>query len=84
MHFTIYGTPVCPYCSQAKQLLLSKGHSFNYVDLTAPGAPSQQEIQSMAGQPVRTVPQIFQEGFERKYIGGFEQLREYLRNAEAT
>jgi glutaredoxin len=84
--FIVYSKPNCPFCVQAKGLLKfhgkeyfelmldlgqKKDENFNYVllkDLEAflPG--------------VKSVPQIFEKtGTHMKHVGGFAELREYLK-----
>ena len=88
--FIVYSKPNCPYCVQAKGLLKfhgkeylelildlgqKKDENFNYVLL--------KELEALL-PGVKSVPQIF----ERlggaapctKHIGGFAELREYLKN----
>ncbi len=64
----LYGTPWCPYCVRARELLASKGVDFDDIPVhTDPGVRAQMEERS--GR--RTVPQIF---FGDRHIGGFDDL----------
>ena len=91
--FVVYSKPNCPYCVQAKgllkfhdkeyrELILDLGQkkdvNFNYVLL--------KDLEELL-PGVRTVPQIFETTYTSvaapttKHIGGFAELREYLKNA---
>ena len=64
----LYGTPWCPYCVRARELLASKGVDFDDIPVhTDPEVRAQMEERS--GR--RTVPQIF---FGDRRIGGFDDL----------
>ena len=67
---TIYTTPVCPYCTNAKQLLSNKGVEYSEIsmyDLTT----EERQALSAKTNGYRTVPQIF---IGETFIGGFDQL----------
>ncbi|KTF68635.1 glutaredoxin 3 [Sphingomonas sp. HT-1] len=65
----IYTKAFCPYCTRAKQLLSSKGATFEEYDITM-GGPKRAEMLDRA--PGRTtVPQIFIDG---RHIGGSDDL----------
>jgi glutaredoxin 3 len=64
----IYATSWCPYCSRARQLLLSKGVELEEIDVEGrPGA--REEMVARSGR--RTVPQIF---INQAHIGGCDDL----------
>ncbi len=64
----MYATSWCPYCEAARQLLRSKGASFEEISIETD--PAQREIMiRRSGQ--RTVPQIFIDGV---HIGGSDDL----------
>jgi glutaredoxin 3 len=64
----IYATSWCPYCSRARQLLLSKGVAIEEIDVDArPGA--REEMTARSGR--RTVPQIF---INQTHVGGCDDL----------
>jgi glutaredoxin 3 len=64
----VYATGWCPYCSQARQLLQSKGVAIEEIDVEArPGA--REEMIARSGR--RTVPQIF---INQTHIGGCDDL----------
>ncbi len=66
----MYATGWCPYCSQARELLRSKGVPFEEIDVEAhPGARA--EMQKRSGR--RTVPQIF---IGATHVGGCDDLME--------
>ncbi|OED44108.1 glutaredoxin 3 [Endozoicomonas sp. (ex Bugula neritina AB1)] len=65
---TIYTTRWCPYCIRAKQLLDSKGVS--YQNISVDGRPElRQEMTDKAGQ--HTVPQIW---IGDQHVGGCDEL----------
>ena len=87
--FFVYSKPNCPYCVQAKGLLKfhgkeylelildlgqKKDENFNYVQL--------KELEALV-PGVKSVPQIFERlggaAPVTKHIGGFAELREYLK-----
>lgn len=65
----IYSKPSCPYCVKLKMHLKNKGISYEEktvgVDITI------EELQTLIGKPVRTVPQLFLDG---EYIGGCDDF----------
>lgn len=65
----IYSTAICPYCVAAKNLLKSRGLSYEDIridtDLTARNAM----LERSGG--ARTVPQIFING---THVGGYDDL----------
>ncbi len=67
----IYTSPICGYCSRAKQLLKSKGISFDEIDVMSDNARRDEMVSRANGR--RTVPQIFIGG---KHIGGCDDLYE--------
>ena len=72
----MYTTRVCPYCVAAKNLLKSKGVSFEEVDITG-DHEARMWLAAESGQ--RTVPQIF---FGERSIGGFQELASLDRDGE--
>ena len=73
----IYGKPNCQYCEKAKMLCQIKSVDFQY--LAAGRDYNIEELSTQVGHEVRTVPQIFiEKDEERKYIGGYEDLRAVL------
>lgn len=64
----IYSTPVCPYCTLAKNLLTRKGLTFTEIDVLAP-EDRLALIEKAGGR--KTVPQIFING---THIGGYDDL----------
>ena len=66
----------CSYCEQAKKLLKSKDIEYEERNI-AHGTWTVQQLQE-AVPGARTVPQIF---LDEKYIGGFKELSEALKNA---
>lgn len=78
--YTIYSTPGCGYCIQAKRLLESKEIPFDYTDITELDSQEKSALMEIAGIPFRTVPQIFKENEESQleYVGGFTELKALL------
>lgn len=86
--FIVYSKPNCPYCTQAKALLKSKG--LEYLELMLDlGQPQEQGVNYASMEQleelvpgVRTVPQIFERlggaAPATKHIGGFSELKLYL------
>ena len=67
----IYTKAFCPYCTRAKNLLDSKGVTYEEIDTTMGGPKRQEMIQRANGR--MTVPQIFIDG---KHVGGCDDLFE--------
>jgi len=65
----IYSTPVCPYCTRAKQLLKGKGQDYVEIDISANPQVRDEMMSKANGR--RTVPQIF---INNQHIGGFDEL----------
>ena len=82
MLLTIYSQPGCTACEQAKNLITSKGHTYQELILNV----GQPQVEGKTYVPVqqlkdrvpnaRTVPQIF-EG--KTHIGDLNKLKEFLR-----
>jgi len=66
---TMYCTAVCPYCTMAERLLLSKGvKEIEKIRIDLDPA-RQEEMINKTGR--RTVPQIYIDDF---HVGGFDDL----------
>ena len=64
----MYSTSWCPYCASARQLLNSKGVTFEDIDIDAqPGR--REEMQQRSGR--HSVPQIF---IGARHVGGSDDL----------
>lgn len=63
----------CPYCVQAKQLLDSKGISYEERNISGDSWTKEQLLEAVP--TARTLPQIFLDG---EYVGGFTELRNKL------
>ena len=72
MKAIIWSTPNCSYCTKAKAALTS--HSIDYEERILGIDWTKEQLQEVVPN-ARTVPQIFLDG---KYIGGYNELREYL------
>lgn len=65
----LYSTMMCPYCFAAKNLLKSKGMSFEEIDVTMKPDKRATMIEKAGGQT--SVPQIF---IDDQHVGGFDEL----------
>lgn len=72
----IYSTPVCPYCTLAKNLLTRKGLVFTEVDVSDP--QDRLTLMEKAGGR-KTVPQIF---INDHHIGGYDDLTSFDQSGE--
>jgi len=84
MVFTIYGKPNCPYCTRAKDTLISKGIHFVYLtldeDFTVPELI--ELVIEKTGVRPSTFPQIFvrdEEETDTMHVGGFTELVNFLK-----
>lgn len=66
----VYTTPICPYCSNAKQLLKSKYVDYEEIGMHDISSAERQELMKKTNN-YRTVPQIF---IGDAFIGGFDEL----------
>lgn len=74
--FTVIGYATgCPWCDKAKHLLSRHGKTYTYLEVE--GDDGLRKFLKAIGK--RTVPQIF-EG--TRYVGGYEDLKEHLENAD--
>jgi glutaredoxin 3 len=74
--FIIWGKDQCPMCDQAKNLLKSKGLSYEERNLSAGVWTREQLLEAVPD--ARSVPQIF---VNETHLGGFSELRQYLQEA---
>ena len=65
----------CPYCDQAKALLLQRGY---HIEERKIGDGYTREELLEAIPAARTVPQIF---LDEEYIGGFAELKQHFSKA---
>jgi len=63
----------CPYCDQAHALLTAKGYQIEERKI---GDGYSREELLVEVPNARTLPQIF---IEEGYVGGFTELKEYLK-----
>ena len=73
----IYTSPLCGYCHMAKRLLISKGATFNEINVMGDAAARSQMTARAPG--ARTVPQIF---IGDVHVGGSDDLHELDRKGE--
>ena len=71
----IYGTDSCVFCNKAKELLETYNKEYTYIDVTETEDTTAAFFKKFPN--VRTVPQIEWEG---KHIGGYTELREWLKD----
>ncbi len=65
----IYTSPLCGFCHAAKRLLVTKGVSFEEIDLSREPARRAEMVQRSGGR--KTVPQTFVGGM---HVGGYDDL----------
>ena len=65
----IYSTNTCPYCDRAKDLLNSKGATYQEIKIDEDPAKRDEMLAKSDGR--RTVPQIF---INDTHVGGFDDL----------
>jgi len=66
---TIYTTRSCPYCIKAKQLLNSKGVTYEELRTDESAELADEAVKKSGG--IRTVPQIF---IDDHHVGGCDEL----------
>ena len=65
----MYSTDRCPYCISAERFFQKKGVSITKINVDKD--PDQRRIMLEKSRGLRTVPQIFIDGF---HIGGYDEL----------
>jgi glutaredoxin 3 len=73
----VYSRTVCPYCTQAKKLLESKGYTYTEINIDTNAAGRDLLIE----EGLKSVPQIYHSG---ELIGGFDKLKVWLELKEQT
>ena len=73
MKAVVWSKHHCPFCDQAKALLTQKGIEYEEKKI-GEGYTKEQLLEAVPN--ARTVPQIF---LDDKLIGGFAELRNYLK-----
>jgi len=79
MSYWIYTKTNCSYCTAAKNLLTSK--NIPYVEFNIEKVEYFKEMLLTEVPHAKTVPQIFEDG---KYIGGYNELVERIKNNDTT
>ena len=69
MKIDIFTSPLCGFCTVAKNLLIKKGVDFDEYDVVK--EPSLKPVMIERANGSKTVPQIF---INKQHIGGWEQL----------
>ena len=77
MEIDIYTSPLCGFCTIAKNFLIEKGVNFNEYDVLKD--PSLKPIMIERANGTKTVPQIF---INQQHIGGWEQLFRLEQNGK--
>lgn len=64
---TVYSTPTCPYCKQAKEFLVEKGVEYSDIDVSIDAAKAQEMIEKSGqmGVPVIDIDGEIIVGFDR-------------------
>ena len=75
--FEIYGTTDCAYCDRAKILLAMKEKEYTFIDVAENDDITAAFFKKFP--KVKTVPQIMDGD---KYVGGYQELREWLSPIE--
>ena len=65
---TIYSTPNCAMCNTLKQVY--NAHEVEYEEQQIGFDITKEQLEQMAGQPIRSAPVVFRGG---SYIGGFAE-----------
>ena len=73
--FEIYGTTDCAFCDRAKILLAMKEKEYVFIDVAEDEDITAAFFNKFPN--VNQVPQIMEDD---KYIGGYSELREWLKN----
>ncbi len=68
----VYTTPICPYCSHAKQLLNSKGVAYEEIGMHDMSSDERRALMQQTNN-YRMVPQIF---VGDTFVGGFSELNQ--------
>ena len=68
----VYTTPICPYCTNAKKLLDSKGIEYQELSMYDISSEARRELMQKTNN-YRTVPQIF---IGDTFVGGFDELNQ--------
>ena len=69
MKIDTYTSPLCGFCTVAKNLLIKKGVDFDEYDVVK--EPSLKPVMIERANGSKTVPQIF---INQQHIGGWEEL----------
>ena len=83
--YLVYGKPDCPFCDNAKAMLTVRDKEFQYLSLDVDYHKEDmiEMVVDTFGITPRTFPQIIlTTDIGATYIGGFEQLRDFLNKQE--
>ena len=79
-YFEIYAWTDCPYCQEAKELLISKGYQFMFCCLDQSDALLAHIKTKWNWTTVPMILEKFTNSDEINFIGGFSDLVEYLED----
>ncbi len=71
--YTIKG---CPYCSNARNVLINSNIEYEEIDITPDSENMRDKLEKMSGGE-RSVPQIYIDG---KYIGQDDEIKELVES----
>jgi len=75
--FRVFSTPKCPYCDMAKDLITEQ--EMEYTETSLDTQEAIDDFKKTTGH--KTVPQIYLDTDQQEYIGGFEDLEQFLLSA---
>lgn len=73
----VYGTQNCSYCTKAKEFLELNDLKYTYIALEELTDEDLHIVLNQLAPGAKTVPIILIDG---KWIGGFTEMKEYLRS----
>ena len=74
MEATVFSTPKCSWCNKVTQMLEESEIEVTKIDV-AESVENFAQMQDLAGQDVRSVPQVV---IDNKFIGGYTEVERYL------
>ena len=75
--YDVYGRKACGFCIEATRLLGRQDEAVVYTVVELLAQYDKERLQSVAGRPFMTVPQIFKRvDDELIYVGGYKELLE--------
>ncbi len=80
-YFEIYAWTDCPYCNDAKELLIEKGEQFMFCCLDQSDGLLAHIKEKWEWTTVPLIIEKHTENSEAKFIGGFTDLQKYMEEA---